>query len=152
MRPIGRGRIAAGMLAGLAGGVAFAGVMKLDIALSGDRVDDFQLLANFGPLRDIWRVTGPTIHALNSVSLGVVYSLVSHRLPGPGWLRGLTFAMVENTVLWPVIIVLDHIHPAIKAGELPTFNRRWPFVAENLRHAAYGLILGTVFEWLNRYS
>ena len=138
------------MLAGLAGGAAFAVVMKLDIALSGERTDDFQLLAGFGPMRDRWRVTGPIVHAINSVSLGCVYALVSERFPGPGWLRGLTFAMIENTVLWPIIIALDRVHPAIRSGELPTFNRPWPFVAENLRHAAYGLALGTIYARLRR--
>jgi hypothetical protein len=31
---------------------------------------------------------------------------------------------------------------------LPRFNRLWPFVAENLRHAAFGIVLGAVFERL----
>jgi hypothetical protein len=145
-----RARVGAGMLAGLAGGAAFAAVMKLDIALSRQRVDDFQLLAGFGPLAHRWRVTGAVVHAVNSATLGAVYALVSGRLPGPGWLRGVSFATIENLALWPIIIVLDRVHPAIRSGALPSYNRPWPFIAEVLRHLAYGFILGSVHERLTR--
>jgi hypothetical protein len=143
-------RIVAGMLAGLAGGAAFAAVMKADMALSGRRVDDFQLLADFGPTRDKWQVVGPVIHAVNSVSVGALYAIVTDRMPGTGWRNGLAFALVENTLLWPILIVLDRVHPAIKVGELPVYNRPWPFLVENLRHAAFGIVLGSVFERLTR--
>lgn len=141
-------RIGAGMLAGLAGGVAFTAVMKMDIALSGERVDDFQLLANVGPLREQWRLTGPIIHAINSISLGALYAIVSNQMSGPGWLRGLAFAQIENIAPWPVVMMLDRAHPAIRSGDLPTYHRPWPFVAETLRHAAFGDVLGSVFERL----
>lgn len=148
MQTIDRTSLIAGALAGLAGGAAFAAVMKLDIKLSGEPVDDFQLLAGFGPTKDSWHIAGPAIHAVNSVAVGSVYSVVNEHLPGPGWARGLTFAMIENTLLWPIIIVLDRVHPAIRSGDLPTFNRPWPFVAENIRHAAFGIVLGAVYERL----
>jgi hypothetical protein len=143
-------RIVPGIVSGLAGGAAFAAVMKLDIALSGEPVDDFRLLAAFGPLRGKWRIVGPAIHAANSASLGALFALTSDRLRGPGWRRGLTFALIENTVLWPVIIVLDRVHPAIRSGDLPPYNRLWPFIAENVRHAAFGIALGAVYERLER--
>ncbi|MEX1157887.1 MAG: hypothetical protein WEC79_03025 [Thermomicrobiales bacterium] len=145
-----RERAIAGGLAGLAGGAAFAAFMKIDIAISGDAVDDFKLLGGFGPMRAHWRVIGPLIHAFNSASLGVAYGHVDVWRPSPGWLRGLVFALTENALLWPIIIVLDRVHPAIRSGTLPTFNRPWPFVAENLRHAAYGIVLGAMYERLWR--
>jgi hypothetical protein len=138
------------MMAGLAGGAAFATVMKADMALSGRRVDDFQLLAGFGPTRDKWRVVGPIIHAANSITVGALYAIVSDRLPGSGWRKGLLFALAENSLLWPILIVLDRVHPAIQAGELPVFNRPWPFLVENVRHAAFGIVLGSVYERLTR--
>ena len=143
-------RISAGILAGLAGGAAFAAVMKLDMALSGRRVDDFQLLAGFGPTRNRWRLVGPIIHAVNSVSLGGLYAVVADLIPGSGWRKGLTFALAENTLLWPIIIILDRVHPAIRSGELPVYNRPWPFLVENLRHAAFGVVLGTVHERMTK--
>jgi hypothetical protein len=139
-------RLRAGAVAGLAGGLAFAAFMKLDIIVSRRPVDDFLLLGGVGPFQRHWRLSGPVIHLLNSVSLGALYALVVDRLPGPGWLRGAAFALAENTLLWPVVIALDQVHPAIRQGTLPHYNRPWPFVVENLRHLAYGLTLGMVFE------
>jgi hypothetical protein len=147
-----RRRIVNGALAGMAGGTVFAIVMKLDMALSGRRVDDFQLLAGFGPLRDKWPVVGAVIHAFNSITVGALYGIVSSHLPGSGWRKGLGFALAENTILWPVLTVLDRVHPAIKAGELPVYNRPWPFFVENLRHAAFGIVLGALYERLMRRS
>jgi hypothetical protein len=139
------GRICRGIITGIAGGVAFAAVMQADIAISGRKVDDFKLLAGWGPLRDRERIAGPAIHLINSASLGALYSLIQDKLAGPGWLRGLTFATAENLTLWPIIIVLDRIHPAIRDGSLPEYNHGWPFIAESLRHAVYGCVLGALY-------
>lgn len=152
MLNVNTGRVLKGAISGLAGGVAFAAVMKADMALSGRRVDDFQLLAGFGPTRDHWPVAGAIVHAGNSVALGGLYAVVSDRLPGKGWQRGLTFAMVENSLLWPLLIILDRVHPAIQSGELPVYNRPWPFFVESVRHAAYGLVLGSLFEQLTTHE
>jgi hypothetical protein len=145
-------RIKAGLLAGLAGGAAFAAVMQADMAASKRRVDDFRLLADWGPLHDHWRITGPAVHAVNSAIVGAVYSAAEPSLRGPGWVRGATFALVENLTLWPVLFVLDRVHPAIRAGDLPEFGHRWPFVVETLRHLAYGLTLGVLFPRILRRS
>jgi hypothetical protein len=139
-----------GATAGLFAGTAFAAVMLADIRLSGHRVNDFQLLGGIGPPRQRWRITGPLMHWTNSAVLGVVYTVAEPHIPGPGWLRGTTFALVENTLLWPIVLLLDRVHPAVQSGEMPTFNRPWPFIAENLRHIAYGAVLGSVYARLKR--
>lgn len=145
-----RRRLRDGATAGLAAGVAFALVMLLDMRLSGRKVNDFRLLGDAGPFRRYWRVTGPSIHFVNSLNLGLVYAAVEPLLRGPGWLRGLTFALAENTILWPVVLLLDRVHPAIRDGELEPFNGCYPFLIENLRHAAYGLTLGALYDRLAR--
>ena len=145
-------RLRSGAASGLAGGAAFAAVMQVDMAISGKRVDDFQLLAGFGPFRDNWKIPGAIIHTSNSALLGAAYSTVEPLLFGPGWLRGLVFAIVENTLLYPFVALLDRIHPAIRAGDLPRYGQPWSFAAETLRHVAYGLVLGYVFERLRRKS
>jgi hypothetical protein len=143
-------RLAAGAIAGLAAAAAFAGWMKADMRITGDRVDDFQLLGGIGPGSEHWQAKGAAIHFINGAVLGAAYTTVEERLTGPGWLRGVSFALIENTVLWPLILLLDRVHPAIRSGELPTYNRIWPFIAENLRHIIYGAVLGYLFDRLKR--
>lgn len=143
-------RIVIGVAAGCAGGVAFALTMLADMTVSRRRVNDFQMLAGFGPFADRWRLTGPLIHMSASAFMGAIYAMAHSRLRGPGWLRGATFALIENTLLWPMVVLVDRHHPAIKRGELPSFNAPWPFVAENLRHAAYGVVLGVVHDRVTR--
>ena len=150
--PRDRGRLVAGASSGVVAGAAFAGVMAVDMAASRRKVNDFRMLADFGPLRRFWPLTGPAIHFVNSAGLGAVYSVAEPALRGPGWARGLTFALAENTVLWPIVMLIDRAHPAIRAGELERFHGRWPFMAETLRHAAYGLVLGYFFERRTRSS
>lgn len=135
-----------GALSGVAGGLAFAATMCADLALTGNRVNDFRLLAQFGPFANRWRLTGPAIHLANSAALGGVYAAVEPWLAGPGWARGMLFASVENALLWPLVLLVDRFHPATTSGDLPTYNR-WPaFGWEALRHVVYGVVLGAAFE------
>lgn len=143
-------RLRSGALAGFVAAIAFAVWMKLDMRITGDRVDDFQLLGGIGPFSDDWQITGASIHHANGALLGAGYTSVEPLLRGPGWLRGITFALVENTLLWPIVLLLDRIHPDIRSGELPSYNRRWPFIAETIRHIVFGAVLGYCFERLNR--
>lgn len=147
-----RPRLRDGALAGLAGGAAFAAVMHADLALTGNGVDDFRLLGQFGPWAARWRVTGPLAHAANSALLGACYAALEPRLPGPGWLRGLLFAVGENTASWPLVLLIDRRHPAVARGDLAPYNRPAAFGWETLRHAAYGLVLGAIFARIIRAS
>lgn len=133
-------------MAGLAGGLAFAVTMAVDQRLSGCRADDYRLLADFGPFARWWPVTGRVVHGLNSAAVGAAYAVAEDRLRGPGWVRGLTFAMIENTVLWPAIVVFDRVHPAIRSGRLPRYNQPLPALLEVGRHIAFGVVLGAVYE------
>lgn len=143
-----RSRLRRGAVAGLAGGAAFSMVMSIDQRLSGCPADDYRLLADFGPFERSWPVIGRLVHAVNSVAVGITFSAIEDRLRGPGWLRGLAFAMAENAILWPVIILIDRVHPAVRSGALPRYNQPAPAALELVRHAAYGVALGTVYERL----
>lgn len=120
--------------------------MVADNAISRRNVNDFLLLGGIGPAPGLWRVTGPAAHLCASAVLGAAYSACEPRLPGPGWMKGVTFAVVENTLLWPLIVLIDRFHPAVRSGELPSYNGAWPFAVENLRHIAYGFTLGLIFD------
>jgi hypothetical protein len=126
--------------------------MHADLAVSGNRLDDFRLLAQWGPFQARWQLLGPLAHLVNSATLGGLYALLEPSLRGPGWARGLTFALTENTLLWPLVLVIDRQHPAVARGELATFARPAAFGWETLRHAAYGVVLGLIFDRTRRQA
>ncbi len=138
-----------GAIAGAIGAVAFMLAMGVDLAITRQRTNDLRLLSGMVPGgRRLWPVIGSVSHVTNGIALGAVFSRVHHGLPGPAWVRGLIFGQVENLVLWPIIIVLDHIHPGIKRGDLEPYNRPGPFVAEVVRHAVFGAVMGLAYEML----
>lgn len=139
----------AGSVAGLAGGLAYLAEMKADLALTRNNTDDLVLLGGiFTRDRKRARRIGLALHATNSVVAGVVYVSVGRKmLAGPGWFRGLTFASVENTALYPLALIED-IHPAIRDGRLARYWTRISFAQGTARHIAFGAVLGVVVGWL----
>lgn len=144
-------RTVAGFLAGTVAGIAFLLAMALDIALTRSRANDLRLLAGMVPgLGRTWPLTGTAIHMVNGAALGAVYGHTQHLLPGPGWVRGTIFGLIENAALWPIIVLLDRVHPEIRAGRLSRFNRPVPFLQELFRHIVYGAVLGWTYEQLRK--
>jgi hypothetical protein len=138
-----------GAAAGVVGAVAMAAAMGLDLSLTHQRTNELRLLGGLLPgLGRFWPVTGTLMHLGNGAALGALFGWVQAGLPGPVWARGLLLAQVENLALWPVLLVLDRIHPDVRAGRLQRFNAPGPFLAEVFRHAVFGLILGVAFERL----
>lgn len=139
-----------GIIAGLAGALAFLLAMTLDLFLTRRRTNDLRLLAGMLPGgAPHWPVLGTAMHFFNGAALGALYALLHERLPGSPAVRGIIFALLENALLWPVLLLLDRIHPEIRAGRLEPFNRPIPFLQEVWRHVAYGLTLGRVHFWLS---
>src|SRR6185312_1575647 len=108
-----------GALAGIIGALVMLVAMALDLALTHRKTNELRLLAGIVPGgRRAWPVVGTFMHVMNGAALGALFGRAHHGLPGPTWMRGVIFGLMENIILWPVIIVLDHIHPSIKRGEL----------------------------------
>jgi len=140
-------------LAGLVGALAFLVAMAVDLALLRRRTNDLLLLAGLLPGgRHCWPLVGLVMHLANGGSLGIIYGRLRQRFPGPGWLAGALFALAENLVLWPVILVLDRVHPEIRAGRLERFNQPLPFLQEVWRHVAYGVTLGLLVDRWQRHE
>ncbi|WP_448574713.1 DUF6789 family protein [Thermomicrobium sp.] len=134
-------------LAGLAGAVAFLIAMIVDLALLRRRTNDLRLLAGLVPGgARFWPVLGTLMHLANGAALGVLYGRLRRVFPFSGWLAGLLFALAENLALWPIVALLDRVHPEIRAGRLEPFNRPVPFLQEVWRHLAYGLTLGILYD------
>ena len=138
------GRAAA---AGLAGSVAYALAMWLDLRVVRYRFDDFTLLGRpFSVDERRWRRIGAALHLVNGSLLALPYAALGRTLPGPGWARGLLYGQLENLALWPLMLVVDRYHPARREGAL---DRAWSgraFLVAAWRHVAYGLALGLLYR------
>lgn len=125
----------------------YLGVMYADMAITGFPSDDLLMLGRVvtaQPRRA--RMIGFLAHTSFSVVLSLAYAgYARRRLPGPAWARGLAMLLSENTLLWPLIWVVDRRHPAVRAGELPKLNRPIPIAQQIARHIAFGLTLGLLY-------
>jgi hypothetical protein len=138
---------------GLVAGAAFVAVLEVDVRLTGRNVDDLVILGRpFIADAKHARIIGGVIHALNSVALAALYAMVEPRLPGPPWVRGVLFANIENSILYPITMFEDH-HPAVRDGLVDRYFN-WPAFWQSVpRHIAYGAVLGALYgRWGGRTS
>jgi hypothetical protein len=74
---------------------------------------------------------------------GFAFGTLFERLGGRTAKHGVVAAVVENTVLWPAVAVIEKVHPKRKSGEWPPLllNGR-AFGAATVGHAVFGALLG----------
>jgi hypothetical protein len=74
---------------------------------------------------------------------GFAFGTLFERLGGRSAKEGAVAAVVENTVLWPAVAVIERVHPKRKSGEWPPLllNTR-AFGAATVGHAVFGALLG----------
>jgi hypothetical protein len=74
---------------------------------------------------------------------GAAFGFAFERIGGRGVRAGVAAAVVENTVVWPVIGRHEPIHPKRKSGEWPPLltNGR-AFTSATVGHAIFGVLLG----------
>ena len=139
-------RLLRASVAGVAGAVAYLVEQELDRRVANPRSDDLVLLGGLVTgRRAAWRPLGLGMHLVAGAVFGVVFEvLVAPLLRGPYWLRGVVMGQVENAVLWPLILLIDRVHPAIRGGTIAPLNRPVYFAQAVLRHAALGAVLGLV--------
>lgn len=131
--------IANGLLAGLVYLVAQA----IDLAYTGNKVDDRVLLGSLTsvpPARV--KLSGISIHLVNSIAASAVFVVfAAPRMTGPSWLRGVVFASLENFLLYPIVLLEDR-HPAIRDGRLGSYQTKSAFLQGMWRHFWFGAALG----------
>ena len=139
-------RVARAFGAGVGGALAYLVAQTLDRRLVNSRSDDLILLGGLvTQRRPIWRPLGFLLHLLAGGIFGIIFeSLVAPRLPGPYGLRGVLMAQAENVLLWPLLIPIDRIHPAIRSGELAPTNRPVYFGQAVWRHLVLGAVMGAL--------
>lgn len=140
----------AAAIAGATAGAAFVLTLETELRLGGRRLDDLILLGR--PLaRDPKRARtiGLAIHAVNSVGLALLYARFHDRIPGPPWWRGILFANVENTLIYP-LTALEDLHPAIRDGQLDRYFNLPAYLQSAPRHIVYGAVVGALYARLRR--
>jgi hypothetical protein len=128
-----------GAVAGAAAAVVWHACDPLLKRTFGTPYADAELVGPFltrGPLQ-------PLVNVAAHTAAGAGFGNLFERLGGRGMRRGVAAALVENTVLWPGMIVLDRIHPARRDGSWPPlFANRRVFAQSTAGHALFGVVLG----------
>ena len=137
-------------LAGALASAAYALEMYADMAVTGSRFDDIQLIE--GAIRGRKAripALGMAIHLVNGAALGEVYAAFAEPyLPGPAWLKGLVFGQLFLLAVWPSVPLVDAYHPLVKAGAMPKLGRPLPFAQNMARHVVFGLVLAISYRFL----
>jgi hypothetical protein len=127
---------------GILAGLAYAATAEIDNRISGKRLDDLALLGRpFVPDERQARKAGLAIHLANSVVLAGIFQYVRRWIPGGSVSQGVTFALVENTLLYP-IAALEDLHPGIRNNEIDRYFTLPAYLLSIPRHIAYGVVLG----------
>lgn len=139
----------AAAIAGAAGGAVYLVTMEIDNRITGQDIDDLKLLGRpfvRGPR--LAKLAGVPIHFNNAISLTAVYAAVAHaRLPGPPWLRGIVFANIENTLLYP-LTAFEGKHPGIRRGEIDRYFTLKAYLQSVPRHVTFGAVMATLYDRL----
>jgi hypothetical protein len=100
---------------------------------------DSKLLGPFitqGPLEPI---ADAVTHAAGGFAFGYLFS----RFGGRGVKNGVAAALAEHTLFWPLVAVVDRIHPKCRSGEWPPMVKSpRAFAQATTGHALFGVLLG----------
>ena len=136
------------VVSGLAAGTAFLATAYLDSKLSRYPYNDIKLVGQVFTTRSpFWQLQGLAGHYGFSIFMALLYARYGYRLlPGPRWLKGLLFLMIENNGLYPLAPLLDRVHAGQRKGELPPLMSLKSYVGQTWRHVAFGLVLGALYR------
>jgi hypothetical protein len=102
---------------------------------------DVRLLGRLVTRNRAWPVAGIALHVANGAAFGTAFELAGLR----GVKAGIAAAQAENLALWPVMAVVDRVHPDRRDGSRPPLvgNRRIALYEVTV-HALFGAILGAL--------
>ena len=129
-------------LAGIAAAAFWAAAEPALRRLLRTPYTDVRLLG--APLsRRHWRAVGTAVHLANGAAAGIAF----RRLGLQGWRQGVAAALLENTVVWPGMAVVDRLHPDRRSGAWPPLLRNGRvFAQETAVHALFGAVLGSLLR------
>lgn len=128
--------------AGVVSAAAYACEIPVDDKVFNYKFNDLVLLGRpFSSKKAIYMPLGLLLHLSFGGALGMIFGRVQHRLPGPKALKGVGFALAENTSLWSVTPLVDRYHPGRKSGELDRLACWRAYWTSLPRHILFGLLL-----------
>jgi hypothetical protein len=133
-----RGR---GALAGAVAAALWAGADPLTRRLFRTPYSDVALLGGAVARGRLETPVGLALHTANGAGFGYVFALLGRR----GVADGIVAGLLENTLLWPGMALVDRFHPKRRDGSWPRLltNPR-VFVQASVGHALFGALLGAL--------
>ena len=121
----------------------------LDKRVFGVDYSDVELLGKAVTRGPEWPAVGLAIHIANGAAFGAAYALLKPFLPGPPIARATAAGLAENFATWPLLGIVERVHPARR--ELPqlTGDRR-ALAQATWRHLLFAVVLGVLEERLNQ--
>jgi hypothetical protein len=134
-------------LAGVAAAGVWVAVEPAIRRVTGGRHSQVRLLGGVLAPRGRWREIGLGMHLVN----GAMFGLAFDRLGLRGARRGAVAAEAENALLWPLVGLVDRIHPDVRSGAWPPLARSGSeFAQEVLGHAVFGGVMGALIPRRSR--
>jgi len=141
-------RAVRGALAGALAASAWAAQEPLDRRVFGVPYSDHELLGKAVTRGPAWRPIGLALHVANGALFGAVYAVAAPRLPVPSWSRGPVAGLAEHLGTWPLLPLVERVHPARR--QLPSlWGDPRAFAQATWRHLLFGVVLGEVERRLN---
>ncbi len=128
-------------LAGAAAAGVWVAVEPAIRRMTGGRHGQVRLLGGLVAPRGPWREIGLGMHLANGAAFGLAFDRLGLRGAG----RGAFAAEAENALLWPLVGVIDRIHPDVRSGAWPPLATNGSeFAQEALGHAVFGVVMGAL--------
>jgi hypothetical protein len=137
-----------GALAGATAAGVWAAQQPLDKRAFGVANDDAELLGTAVARGRAVVPVGSLLHVLNGALFGAVYANVAPSIPLPPWARGPLAGLAEQLATWPLVSVVDHIHPA-RDRIPPISSSRAAFWQATWRRLLFGFVMGELERRLN---
>jgi len=130
-----------GTLAGMTAAAAWAAAGPALGRAFGTPYSDVKLLGGLVAHGRGRSTAGLAMHLANGAAFGWAFE----RLGGRGIREGVIAASAENALLWPMLAVMDRVHPDRRSGAWPPLATS-PRVAgyELVAHALFGAVLGAL--------
>jgi hypothetical protein len=109
--------------------------------VAGTPYSDVRLLGRVVTRTRAWPVAGLALHLANGAAFGALFERSGLR----GVKAGVCVAQAENLALWPLMAVVDRVHPDRRTRDWPPLVSS-PRVAayEVATHALFGAVLGAL--------